>query len=110
MGSFWDQLLFLLRGGKEATVRPKSKKDMDVPVADDPNHVWTSSGKCPECGSSDWYEGPSGGMSTNYMCANDDCEAKYNFTPFGGGRIMRELISHGKLWKNSTQIEQEETE
>lgn len=97
--SFWDQLLFLLRGGKESTVKPKTKKGGDVQINDDPDQVWASSGQCPECGSADWYEGPSGGMSTNYMCANDACGAKYNFTPFPGGKLMRELISHGKLHK-----------
>lgn len=105
MSAFWEQLLFLLRGGKEPVQKKKPHRG-DTPVSDDPDQVWAKSGACPECGSTDWYEGPSGGMSTNYMCANDACGAKFNFTPFPGGRLMRELISHGKLWKDPNEIEE----
>lgn len=38
---------------------------------------------CPNCGSNQWYEGPSGGMSTNIKCANPDCGLWFNSTPFG---------------------------
>jgi hypothetical protein len=36
---------------------------------------------CKNCGSISFYEGPSGGMSVNIMCAK--CGIKYNDTPFG---------------------------
>jgi hypothetical protein len=35
--------------------------------------------RCPYCGGNEWYEGPSGGMSTNIMCANPDCEHWFNY-------------------------------
>jgi hypothetical protein len=41
--------------------------------------------RCPDCGSSDFIEGPSGGMCTNIMCAG--CGAKFNMSPFGAERI-----------------------
>ena len=44
-------------------------------------------GKCPDCGSDKWYEGPSGGMCTNYTCANPDCGSKFNISPFSAQRI-----------------------
>ena len=34
---------------------------------------------CPYCKGTDWYEGPSGGMSTNIMCANPECEHWFNY-------------------------------
>ncbi len=36
---------------------------------------------CPNCGSNQWYEGPSGGMSTNIKCGG--CGIWFNSTPFG---------------------------
>ena len=33
------------------------------------------------CGSIDWYEGPSGGLSVNIKCAK--CGREFNYTPFG---------------------------
>jgi len=33
--------------------------------------------RCPNCGGADWYEGPSGGISTNIMCR--DCGHWYNY-------------------------------
>lgn len=34
---------------------------------------------CTYCGSLDFYGGPSGGMSTNIMCANPDCGHWFNW-------------------------------
>jgi len=34
---------------------------------------------CPDCGCSQFYEGPSGGMSTNIQCLG--CAHKFNNTP-----------------------------
>lgn len=39
--------------------------------------------ECTYCGGTDFYEGPSGGLSTNILCANDDCRHWFNHTPFG---------------------------
>ena len=36
---------------------------------------------CPNCGSDQWYEGPSGGAAVNIKCA--DCGLWFNYTPFG---------------------------
>lgn len=44
-----------------------------------------ASGKCPDCGSTEgFYEGPSGGMSTNIFCANEACKKRFNITPMIG--------------------------
>ena len=37
--------------------------------------------KCTYCGSSKFFTGPSGGMSTNILCANEKCRHWFNFTP-----------------------------
>jgi len=34
---------------------------------------------CIDCGSAKWQEGPSGGMCTNYQCA--ECGARFNLGP-----------------------------
>ena len=97
--SFWSQLFYLFWDNSKANNSPNDLI-RESPINGNPDHGWTRSSDCPECGSHDWYEGPSGGMSINFMCANDVCGAKYNFTPLGD-RFMRELISHGKLHKGA---------
>jgi hypothetical protein len=37
--------------------------------------------KCTYCGGTEFYEGPSGGMSTNVLCANPKCRHWFNATP-----------------------------
>jgi hypothetical protein len=38
--------------------------------------------ECPDCGSRrGFYEGPSGGLSTNIFCINRECRAGFNVTP-----------------------------
>jgi hypothetical protein len=37
---------------------------------------------CTYCGGIDFYDGPSGGMSTNKLCANEACRHKFNYTAF----------------------------
>jgi hypothetical protein len=37
--------------------------------------------KCIYCGGREFFEGPSGGMSTNILCANDACRHWFNWTP-----------------------------
>ena len=41
--------------------------------------------KCTYCGGTDFYEGPSGGMSTNVLCANKECRHWFNSTPMTEG-------------------------
>jgi hypothetical protein len=36
--------------------------------------------RCTYCGGTDFYEGPSGGMSTNVLCANEKCRHWFNWT------------------------------
>jgi hypothetical protein len=48
-------------------------------------------GGCPDCGSHEFLEGPSGGASTNIKCANELCGSKFNVT--GGGFNIAERIS-----------------
>ena len=38
---------------------------------------------CLNCGSEQFYEGPSGGLAVNVKCANPKCGLWYNNTPFG---------------------------
>jgi DNA-directed RNA polymerase subunit RPC12/RpoP len=40
---------------------------------------------CPDCGSKKFYQGPSGGASTNYKCVG--CGSKFNVAPFFAERI-----------------------
>lgn len=37
--------------------------------------------KCMYCGGTEWYEGPTGGMMTNILCANKACRHWFNFCP-----------------------------
>lgn len=37
-------------------------------------------GRCPNCGHDKFYEGPSGGMSTNVQCVK--CGIRWNSSPF----------------------------
>jgi hypothetical protein len=45
--------------------------------------------KCTYCGGTKFYEGPSGGMSTNVLCANEKCRHWFNATPFGLDDLKR---------------------
>jgi DNA-directed RNA polymerase subunit RPC12/RpoP len=36
-------------------------------------------GRCPDCSSTDFFEGPCGGMSVNIKCAH--CGSKFNVVP-----------------------------
>ena len=47
---------------------------------------------CTECGSKDFYEGPSGGLCHNIMCANDDCKQWFNLCGFDGHVLAFEKI------------------
>ena len=36
---------------------------------------------CPDCGGVEFYEGPSGGLCTNYECSNPKCGSRFNIAP-----------------------------
>lgn len=48
---------------------------------------------CTYCGGHDFYEGPSGGMMTNIMCANPKCRHWFNACPSLG--IFDDLRKQG---------------
>jgi len=37
--------------------------------------------KCKYCGGTKFYEGPSGGLATNVLCANPKCRHWFNYLP-----------------------------
>lgn len=43
--------------------------------------------KCTYCGGTQFYEGPSGGMSQNILCANDKCRHWFNYSPVFGDKL-----------------------
>ncbi len=66
---------------KECLVRATCKQACDKIEMDDNKvaDIAYKHGKCPDCGSEDFREGPSGGISTNIMCAS--CNHWFNTTP-----------------------------
>ncbi|MDR3457996.1 MAG: hypothetical protein P4N60_11160 [Verrucomicrobiae bacterium] len=48
-------------------------------------------GKCPDCGSEHFLEGPRGGMNVNIQCAR--CKAEFNIVPGLPGSFGKERIS-----------------
>ena len=60
-----------------------------VTYLDDADHVKLAfmNGKCPDCGSTAFYEGPSGGLCTNIRCAG--CSHWFNHCGFFVERIAR---------------------
>lgn len=36
---------------------------------------------CTYCQGTEWYIGPSGGLSTNILCSNKECRHWFNYTP-----------------------------
>lgn len=49
-------------------------------------------GVCPDCGSSDLYLGPSGGLSVNVLC--DACDAEFNVAALPDGPHLIERLGH----------------
>jgi hypothetical protein len=60
-------------------VQGVSESDTDENVA-----VKGADLKCAYCGGDKFLEGPSGGMSTNVLCANPECRHWFNHTPIPG--------------------------
>ena len=55
---------------------------LDPPkIINDPDALWVeiATNHCPDCGGEGFFEGPSGGMSTNISCAT--CKHRFNVTP-----------------------------
>lgn len=50
-----------------------AKADVPTVVEEEPKV------KCSYCGGTKFFEGPSGGMSTNILCANPDCRHWFNY-------------------------------
>jgi len=67
-----------------------------VTYLDDADHVTQAfkHGKCPDCGSTEFYEGPSGGLCTNIQCAG--CQHWFNHCGFFVERIMRTNSTPGQ--------------
>lgn len=64
-----------LRTGKQTPVKETDKGKLWAIIAKN---------KCPDCGCEGFYEGPSGGLSTNIECANEECKHRFNVTPMIG--------------------------
>jgi len=65
--------------------KPKCPKHLD-PV------LWQAlyvDRKCPDCGSTDFFMGPQGGLAQNVMCANPNCGSKFNLGAFEDGTWYR---------------------
>lgn len=62
---------------------------MTNPTQPNPNQS-VSGFTCPDCGGTKFIEGPHGGLSVNFMCANQFCRARFND---GACRVSR----HGKV-------------
>ena len=39
-------------------------------------------GICPDCGGTEFFEGPHGGLAINIKCANKKCNARFNVCTF----------------------------
>lgn len=50
-----------------------------------------ATGKCPDCGLEGFYEGPSGGASTNIVCTNEETPHWFNVTPMFGEGIAERI-------------------
>ena len=73
-----------------ACTKPCEKIEMDEDKLLD---IFTELKGCPDCGTKDFYEGPSGGMSQNMKCSG--CGHWFNFClPFSIERIH---IANGKF-------------
>jgi len=67
---------------------PWKKKEPTPPV--DPVRAALEKGKCPDCGSKKFYEGPSGGLCTNWKCAG--CGSRFNIGVVSGSIILADRI------------------
>jgi hypothetical protein len=45
--------------------------------------------QCPDCKGKEFFDGPSGGMSQNIKCANQECGSEFCIGPFFARRTNR---------------------
>jgi len=84
----FDRLMKWL-GAKEASgmVEVNLTTGTQIPVSKtDKGKLYAkiASNHCPDCNGEGFLAGPSGGMSQNIMCANEQCGARFNVTPVIG--------------------------
>jgi len=86
-------------GVKPPTSIPQIKSK-DGERATDYDITFIEKGICPNCEVGKLYEGPSGGLSTNYRC--DHCGQGFNITIIGGELIREwvENIGNDEYWIN----------
>lgn len=53
---------------------------------------FAQTGRCPDCGNDQFYEGPSGGMNVNILCANSECGSRFNIAYHQGTLLHFERI------------------
>jgi hypothetical protein len=62
----------------------RKPKEPKCPIGIDPvlfKAIWVNR-SCPDCGNDTFRMGPQGGLCQNVMCANVDCESRFNLAPF----------------------------
>jgi len=59
---------------------------------EDPLVVAWRKGQCPDCGGTEFYPGPEGGISKNWKCANSECNSRFNVTVAMGNLCWVERI------------------
>ena len=92
MKSFWrgfSNIFNLFRNTKEEVSGPEKYSEI-LPSDRMTDEQWVSysllkNGKCPDCGSVEFFEGPSGGICTNILCAV--CGSRFNVSMFFAERI-----------------------
>ena len=67
------------------------EKSTDGQIATDYDMTFISKGKCPNCETGTLYEGPSGGMSTNYRCGT--CGQGFNIVIWEN-KIIRQWVEN----------------
>lgn len=75
MGTLWNYIIEKMRF-KIPEPEPKPEPEQQKPLC------------CTYCDGTDFYEGPSGGMSVNILCANRDCRHWFNFAGYVDKVIM----------------------
>lgn len=82
IADLFDKAINRSRERKAAVTQAQVALGIEVPKVDKtPEELWKviATNHCPDCGCEGFFEGPSGGMSTNISCAT--CEHRFNVTP-----------------------------
>lgn len=87
-----DFLIRLLR------IRPAKLKPADQTVERMPagkmaigTELTDWNGVCPDCGNTEFYEGPSGGLCINVKCANEACGTRLNVAHLPGLMLAQRI-------------------